>query len=336
MSSRRFAVSVSTLAIAGAIAVIGAAPARAQQSQPEQARAYPDKPIRLVVPYPPGGATEILARTLGPKLTEAWGQPTVVDNRPGAGGTIGTALAAKARPDGYTLLLGTIGNIAMSNGVYQNLAYDSLRDFAAISNLATQSIMLVSHPTSGPRNVQELISQAKTQPDKLVYASTGIGGAMHLAAELLQNQAGLKLVHVPYKGGGPVITALLGSEVSVAFVGLAPALPHVRAGRIRALAAAGSTRAPTLPDVPTIGEALPGYQVNYWTGLLAPAGTPPAIIAKLNAEVVRSFRSAEVKKRLEDAGFDVIASSAEEFSATVRQEVNKWGNVIRVAGIKPE
>ena len=335
MLSGRFEIRMAAVAVSAAFAAAPHA-ADAQPARAEAARDYPQRPIRLVVPFPPGGATEILARTLGPELTRSWGQPAVVDNRPGAGGTIGAALVARSRPDGYTLLLGTIGNIAMSAAIYPRLPYDSVRDFTAIANLVHQPIMLVGHPQLGPRSVAELVEKARAKPATLVYGSTGVGGAMHLAGELLQGQAGIQLVHVPYKGGGPVVTALLGGEVPVAFVGLAPALPHVRAGRIRALATAGSKRAAVLPEVPTVGENLPGYQVDYWTGLLAPGGTPPAIVARLNAAVVEAFRSPEIRKRLEDAGFDVIASSASEFAATIRREAEKWKGVVRLAGIKPE
>ena len=300
------------------------------------AQSYPEKPIRLIVPNPPGGATEILARTIGPKLTEAWGQPVVVDNRPGAGGTLGANLVARSRADGHTLVLGSIGNMVISTSVYPDIPYDTLRDFSAVVNLVNQPIVLVAHPTFAPNTVSELIAYAKTRPGQVVYGSTGIGGAMHIAGEMLQTHASLKLVHVPYKGGGPSLIELLGGQIPMLFVGLAPALPHIRTGKIKAIAAVGSQRASVLPNLPTVGETLPGYQVNYWSGLFAPSATPRAIVTQLNREIVKILRTPEIKKRLEDAGFEIVANTSDQFTATVRGELDKWGRVVRLAGIKPE
>lgn len=334
MLSRRSPLSVYAFAISGTLAALGGN-ALAQSNAPAS---YPDKPIRLIVPFPAGGATDILARTVGPKLTEAWGQPVIIDNRGGAGGTIAAALVARARPDGHTLILGEIGNLAIGTSIYQNLPYDSLRDFAPISHLINQPIVVASHPSFAPTTVKELIAHAKARPGETDFASPSVGGAMHLAGELFQTQAGVKLSHVPYQGGGPVIAALLGGkEVSLAFVGLAPALPHINAKRLRAIAVAGSERAPVAPEVPTISETLPGYQVNFWIGLLAPAGTPQPILDKLNAEVVNIVRNPETRRHFEQVvGFGVVGSSQGQFAATIRQELEKWGRVVRVAGIRPQ
>jgi tripartite-type tricarboxylate transporter receptor subunit TctC len=297
---------------------------------------YPDKPIRLIVPAAPGGASDLLARTIGPALNAAWGQPVIVDNRGGAGGTIATNVVAKARPDGHTLLMGNIGGLVIAGGIYPNLPYDAQRDFAPVSNLVNQPIILVAHPSLPASTVPELIAYAKARPGQVVYASVGIGSAMHLGGELLQRKTGIKLVHVPYKGGGPAVVDLVGGHVPLLFVGLAPALPHIRAERLKAIATAGSRRAAVLPNVPTIGESVKGYSVDYWSGVLAPAGTPPSIVAKLNDVIVRHVQSPEIHKRLEDAGFEVLATKPERFAATIREELNRWGAVVRTAGIKPE
>lgn len=297
---------------------------------------YPEKPIRLVVAAAPGGASELLARTIGPRLSAAWGQPVVVDHRPGAGGTIGTNVVAKARPDGHTLLIGSIGNLVIASGVYPNIPYDANRDFAPVTNLVNQPIVLVAHPSFEPNTVRELIAYTRARPGQVVYASTGIGSAMHLGGELLQKTAGLQLVHVPYKGGGPAVVDLVGGHVPLLFVGLAPALPHIRSGRIKAIAAVGSRRAAVLPDTPTVGETLPGYKVDYWSGVLAPGQTPTAIVSKLNAEIVRFVRTPDVRKRLEDAGFEVLATTPQQFAGTIREELARWGGIVRSAAIKPE
>jgi tripartite-type tricarboxylate transporter receptor subunit TctC len=313
-------------AVSGALLASGAA----------YAESYPDKPIRLVVPVAPGGANDILARAIGPKLTESWGKPVVVDNRPGGGGTIGTALVAKAKPDGYTLVLGSISHISIAPSLFSEKPYDPERDFATIVQLVNQPIVLAAHPSFPPKTVRELIAFAKNKREELIYGSPGIGSAMHLAGELLQDRAGLRLLHVPYKGGGPAVVELVGGQVPLLFVGLAPALPHIRSGRIRAIAVAGSDRVSVLPDLPTIGETLHGYQVNFWAGVFAPAHTPPAIIGQLNREIVKILRTPEVSQRLRDASFDIVASTPEKFSAVVRDDVRRWAPVVRVAGLKPE
>ena len=297
---------------------------------------YPDKPIRLVVPFPPGGANDILARTLGPKLTESWGQQILIDNRPGAGGNIGADVVAKAKPDGYTLLLGYTGNLTISPGLYANVPYNTLNDFAPVTNLVNQPIVLLAHPSFPAQSVRELIAYARARPGQLSYGSPGIGTAQHLAGELFKHRAGIDLIHVPYKGAVPSLAELIGGQIPLLVVGLAPAIPQIRSGKVRALAVVGAKRAVVLPDVPTVGETLAGYQVGSWNGVLAPAGTAPAIIARLHNEIVRVLRLDDVRQHLETAGFEIVGSSPEQFAATIRSDLTKWTGVIRVAGIKPE
>jgi tripartite-type tricarboxylate transporter receptor subunit TctC len=303
---------------------------------PVSAQTYPSKPIRMIVPTSPGGANDILARTIGPRLTAAWGQPVVVENRAGAGGTIGTALVARAKPDGYTLVLGSVSHIAIAPSVFPEKPYDGERNFTPIVQLVNQPIVLVAHPSFPGRTVSDVVAFAKSKPDELIYASPGIGGVMHLAGELLKARTGLRMVHVPYKGGGPAVIELVGGQVPLLFVGLAPALPHIRSGKIRAIAVAGSKRASVLPDVPTIGDTLPGYKVDHWAGVLAPAATPAPIVARLNQEIVKILRTPDVDKLLRDSSFDVVGGTPQQLAAAVRDDVRRWTPVVRLAGIKPE
>ena len=300
------------------------------------AQGYPDRPIRVVVATAPGGASEILARTVGSGLSAVWGQPVIVDHRPGAGGTIGTDSVAKARPDGYTLLIGSRGNLIIASSVYPDIPYDANRDFAPVTNLVSQPIVLVAHPSFAPSTVNELVAYAKARPGNVLYASIGIGSAMHLGGELLQRRAGLQLIHVPYKGGGPAVVDLAGGHVPLLFVGVVPALPYIRSGKIKAIAAVGAKRASVLPDVPTVGEILPGYKVDDWSGVLVPARTPSAIVRKLSDEIVRHVQTPETRKRLEGVGFELLATTPEQFHASIREELGRWGGMIRSAGIKPE
>jgi tripartite-type tricarboxylate transporter receptor subunit TctC len=300
------------------------------------AQSYPEKPIRVVVPTAPGGANDILARTIGPKLTEAWKQPVVVDNRAGGGGIIGSALVSRAKPDGYTLVLGSISHIAIAPSVFPEKPYDAERDFAPVVQLVDQPVVLAAHPSFAPRTVKELVAFVLRNKQEQIYGSPGVGSAMHLAGELLQNRAGLRLLHVPYKGGGPAVLDLVGGQIPLLFVGLAPALPHIHSGRIKAIAVAGARRASVLPDLPTIGETLPGYQVNFWAGVLAPAGTPSHIVTKLNHEIVRILRTPDINQRLRDASFDIVAGTPQQFAGAIRDDVRRWTPVVKLAGIKPE
>ncbi len=295
---------------------------------------YPTKPLRWVVPYAPGGGGDILTRSIAVKLTEAWGQPVIVDNRPGGGTTIGTDLVAKAPPDGHTLLLAT-NTHAINPTLRAKLPYDSIRDFTAVTMLATSPNVLLTNPAAVPaRTVSEFIAFAKSRPGKLNYGSSGNGGTGHLAMEMLKQMAGVSLVHIPYNGGGPAMTALLSGEVSVLFNNILAAVPQIKAGRLGALGVTGRHRSPALPGVPTIAEAgVAGFEVTAWFCIFAPAGTPPAIVMRLNAEVVRILKLPDITERLVGQGLEPVGNSPDEFSRFLRSEIVTWEKVIRAAGI---
>lgn len=297
---------------------------------------FPQRPVRIIVPVAPGGANDILARTLAPRLTEIWGQQVVVENRAGGGGTIGVGAVVRSKPDGHTLTVASISHIVLAPTVLAEKPYDPQRDFSPVSQLVNQPILFASHPSFPARTVKELIAVAKSRPGELAYGSTGIGSAMHLAGELLQQRTGTSLVHVPYKGGAPAVVELAGGHVPLLFVGLAPALPHVQSGRIRALAMAGAMRSPVLPLIPTIGEALPGYQVNFWVGVLAPAATPEVVVERINGDISNILAVPVVRNQLHQAGFDVVGGRAGQFAKTLVDDLRRWVPVIRVAGIKAE
>ena len=297
------------------------------------AQEYPQKPIRLIVPFPPGGGTEPLARMLAQKLPEVFGQQISVDNRPGAGTTIGAELAAKSPADGYTLLLSSIAN-AISAGLYRKLNYDLVRDIAPITLLATTSGVLVAHPTLPVKNVRDLIALAKARPGELAYSSAGSGTPNHLSAELFNMLAGVKMIHVPYKGGGPSVIALLSGETPLSFASTPSALQYIRAGRMHALAVTTAQRLPSLPALPTIAESgVPGYAAETWYGLSAPARTPEKIIARLHAETVKAYAGADVREKLDAMGYTVRTTTPEEYGALVRSEVDKWQKVIKSANM---
>lgn len=318
--------------LARAVAVIVLA-CSATAAQPQ---AIPSKPIRIIVPWPPGGGTDIFARSIGQKLTEARGQQVIVDNRPGAAGNIGARLAAKAPADGYTLLLATI-TLATSPSLYKSLGYDPLRDLAPITLIAGVPHLLVVHPSLPAKSVKELIALAKSRPGEINYASAGIGSPFHLAAELFNLLAGVKMNHVSYNGGGPAVVAVIGGEVQVAFANLLAVLPHVQAGKLRALGITSATRSSAAPNLPTIAESgLKGYDFTSWFGMLAPTGTPGDIVQKLNEEIVKVLKSPELKERFARDGADIIASDSQEFSAYLRSETTKWAKVIKEAGIRAD
>ena len=298
------------------------------------AGAYPTKQVRIIVPFAAGGGTDSLARLLGQKLTEALGQTIIVDNRPGAGGTIGTELAARAAADGYTLLMINAGHVINPN-VYKTLTYDSVKSFSPIALVGTASYVLVIHPSVPAKSVKGLIALGKTRTD-LAFASSGNASTPHLAAELFNSMAGIKMTHVPYKGGGPANTALVSGEVSCYFGSISGSLPHIRSGRTRALAVTGVKRSSALPAVPTIAEtALPGYDITGWFGLLAQAGTPQEIVATLNREVGKALQQADVKKRLlEQEGADPAGGSAAEFAQFISAELRKYAEVVRISGAR--
>jgi tripartite-type tricarboxylate transporter receptor subunit TctC len=300
------------------------------------AQSYPAKPIRLVVPYPAGGPLDIMARAIGQKLTEAWHQPVVVDNRAGAGGNIGADLVAKSAPDGYTLLMGAVATQAINPALYSKIPYDAARDFAAVALVAQVPNILVVNPAVPVKSVRELIELARAKPGTLNFASGSTGSTGHLAGELFKTMAGVDMVHIPYKGAAPATTDLLAGQVQLMFDNLANALPNVKAGKLRALAVTTLARSPAVPDLPTIAESgLPGFDLTTWFGLLVPAGTPPEIVAKLNAEVVRALNSNDMRERLQRMGAEPPANNTpEHFAAFIRSEAAKYAKVVKSSGAK--
>ncbi len=299
------------------------------------AQAYPVKPIRIVVPFPPGGATDILARDVAQKLTEAWGQQVIVDNRPGAGGNIGSELVAHSAPDGYTLEMGTVGTHAINASLYAKMPYDHVKDFAPVILVAGVPNVLVVNNAVPANSVAELIAYAKANPGKLNFASSGNGTSIHLSGELFKVMAGVQMTHIPYKGSAPALQDLLGGQVQLMFDNLPPSLPQIKAGKVRALAVTSLTRAPALPDVPTIAESgLPGFEASSWFGVLAPAGTPPAIVAKLNAEIAKWLATPEAKEKLAKQGANAAGGTPEDFAKHIAAETAKWAKVVKDSGAK--
>jgi len=293
------------------------------------------KPIRIVVPFPPGGATDILARDVAQKLTEAWGQQVIVDNRPGAGGNIGSELVAHSAPDGYTLEMGTVGTHAINASLYAKMPYDHVKDFAPVILVAGVPNVLVVNNAVPANSVAELIAYAKANPGKLNFASSGNGTSIHLSGELFKVMAGVQMTHIPYKGSAPALQDLLGGQVQLMFDNLPPSLPQIKAGKVRALAVTSLTRAPALPDVPTIAESgLPGFEASSWFGILAPAGTPPAIVAKLNAEIAKWLATPEAKEKLAKQGANAAGGTPEDFAKHIAAETAKWAKVVKDSGAK--
>jgi tripartite-type tricarboxylate transporter receptor subunit TctC len=298
------------------------------------AQSYPARAVRLVVPFPPGGGTDTMARVIAPKLSELLGQQVVPENRGGAGANIGAEVAAKSPPDGYTIMLATITN-AIGASLYTRLNYDLVRDFATITQLATTPHILVVHPSVPVKTVKEFTALGKARPGELAYSSSGAGSAAHLAGELFNSLTGVKTVHVPYKGGGPSMIALVGGEVSLAFATMPSAIGYVRAGRLRGIAVTTSQRSPSTPELPTIAETgIKGYEAGSWYGLSAPAGTSKDIVARLHAETMKVMALPDVKERLFNAGFEIVTSNPEQFAAFTKSEIQKWGKLVRAANLK--
>ena len=296
---------------------------------------YPSKAIRFIVPNGMGGTTDTIARSIAQHMSEALGQQVVVDNRPGSGGILGTELVARAPADGYTWLMGTIGNMAISPKLYTRIAYDPVRDFDPVSQLAASAYMLVVHPSAGVRNVKELVALAKSKSGGLNYASAGSGTGSHLTMELFRSMAGISAVHVPYKGGIPGLTALVAGEVSMMFNGIPSTLPQVRAGRLRVLAVTTPDRSPAAPDVPTIAEAgYRGAESTSWTGLFVPHGTPRPVVQRLHAVVIKTLQLPEVRKHLTLDGAEPVGSAPGEFAAYLQSEIRKWSQVIATSGAR--
>ncbi|MBI3937045.1 MAG: tripartite tricarboxylate transporter substrate binding protein [Betaproteobacteria bacterium] len=317
------------LCVAGA--AIAATPAQRAGSA---AQAYPDRPIRFIVPYTAGGNVDFIGRTVAQKLSETFGQSVVVDNRPGGASNIGAEIVARAAPDGYTLLIGGTAN-TVNMTLYRRLSYDVVKDFAPVSLLTIVTNILVLHPSIPAKSVKELIALAKARPGELTYASAGIASSTHLAAELFKMMAGVDILHVPYKGGGAVVTDLLGGRVSMYFGTMPSSLPHVRTGKLRALAVTSDKRSAGMPELPTIAESgLPGYGQSSWQGLMAPAATPRDIVARLHAETIRVLSLPDVRERLVSQGADVIASSPEELAEFIQTDVAKSAKLVRSLGLK--
>ena len=299
--------------------------------------AWPARPVRVVVPFAPAGATDILGRLTATELGNALGQSFVVENRAGAGGNLGSDLVAKSPPDGYTLLFGAAGNIGINPSLFANMPYDPARDLAPVSLIAEVTNILVVHPSVNARSVQELIALGRTTPGGLVYASSGNGSTIHLSAELFAAMTQLRMTHVPYRGSGPAMADLLAGRVALMFDNLPSALPHVREGRLRALAVTAARRSPVLPDLPTIAEAgVPGYEATSWFGLFAPAGTPREIIGRMAREMDAFARRPEVAERIRALGAEPITNTPDDFAAMVRAEIAKWGAVVRASGARAD
>lgn len=299
------------------------------------AQTYPTKPIRIIVGSAPGGPIDLTARITAQKLAEALGQPVVADNRTGAGGTIGTEYVARAAPDGYTLGMGSAATLCITPHLYSKIGYDTLRDFAPVSTVAAISFVLVVHPSLPVKSVREFITLAKSKPGELHFGSAGSGSVTHLAPELFKSMAGIRAVHVPYKGAGPALIDLMAGQLQFMLNSIPTSVPHIASGRLRALGVSSTKRSPLLPDLPTISEAaLPGYEASTWFGLVAPAATPRDIVAKLNSVVVKSLADAATRQRLLAQGLEPIGNSPEEFSSLLRSELPKWGKIVKISGAK--
>ena len=299
------------------------------------AQAWPSKPIKWVVPFQPGGTTDILARTIGEKLATALGQPVVVDNRPGAGGGVGAEFTAKSPADGYTIMGGTISTHAINASLYKSLPYDPVKDFVPITMIARVPNMLVVNPDVPAKSVAELIALMKANPGKYTFASSGNGTSQHLSGELFKTMAGVDMQHIPYKGSPPALQDVVGGQVTMTFDNITTAWPLAKGGKLRALAVTTAKRSPIAPDVPTLAEAgLAGYEIGSWQGVFAPAGTPPEIVRRLNAEMVRIINTPEVRDKLVGLGAEPVANTSEEFSALVKGEVVKWAAVVKQSGAR--
>jgi tripartite-type tricarboxylate transporter receptor subunit TctC len=322
--------STASMLIAGTLALLVSGVLQAAETQ------YPTRPIRFIVSFPPGATTDVIARIVGHKLTESWGQQVVVDNRGGAGGNIGIGLAANASADGYTVLW-VSSSLMVNPGLYKKIPYDPNKSFAPVSNLAASTHVFFVHSSQPVRSMAELIDSVKKDPRKYSMATPGIGTTPHISAHLLALDAKLDLVTVPYAGGGPSLAAVVGNQVPYGCQAIPPVTPHIKSGRVRALAVTNAKRSDIVPDVPTMAElGFKGHEANTITGMLVPAGTPKAVVNKLHAEAVRIMALPDVKARVAEMGFDVIASSPQEFTAQIREEVAKWGRVIRAANIQVE
>ena len=322
---------LTRIAIAAAIAVT----LLAVQSAGAQAVKYPDKPIRIVVAYTPAGATDILARTIGQKMNEAWGQPVITDNRPGANGNIGTEYAAKATPDGYTLLMVTAGTHGINPGLYRKLGFDAVKDFAPVSLVAMVPNIFVINNAVPAKDLKEFIAYLKANPGKFNYGSPGNGSTAHLSMELFKTMTGTNMQHIPYKGSAGVLADVIGGQIIATMDNMPPYVPQVKAGKVRAIAVSTTHRSPAVPDVPTVAEAgVPGYDSGAWFGLVAPANTPKDIVDKLSRETARILKLPDVSARLADLGAEAVGGTPEQFAAHIKSEIAKWAKVIKDANVE--
>jgi len=324
--TRRFALgAVASAAVLGA-GLLAGAPALAQA-------AYPSKPVTIIVPFAAGGTTDILARIIGQALTAELGQSVVVDNRAGAGGNIGGALAAKAAGDGYTLFMGTVGTHAINASLYKKMPFDPIKDFAPLTRVANVPNLLVANPAQPYKSVKELIAYTKAHPGKVNFGSSGNGSSIHLSGELFKSMAKVDMVHVPYKGSAPAVTDLLGNQISIMFDNMPSAIQHVRSGKLVPIAVTTAKRSPELPNVPTIAEAgVPGYEATSWFGLFAPANTPAPLVAQLNKAIVKVLNQPDVKKKINEQGAETYSETPEQFAAFIQTESVKWGKVVKESG----
>ncbi|MBI4195760.1 MAG: tripartite tricarboxylate transporter substrate binding protein [Betaproteobacteria bacterium] len=299
------------------------------------AQTFPGKTVRWIAPFPPGGGTDVISRTLAQKLTEAWGQQVVVENRAGSGGTIGLAAAAKAPADGYNIVLGQLANVAIAPALYPRLPYDPTRDLQPVTLVLSAPLILVAHPSLPAGNTKELLALARAKPDDITFGSPGNGTTGHLAGEMIKSATGVRLTHVPYKGASPAITGLLGGEIAIYVSSIPPALPLMQAGRLKALGVTSAKRTATLPNVPTIAESgLPGYEVTNWYGVMVPTGVPRDILGRVHADLVRVLQMPEVRQRFAGEGGDVAPNTPEQFAAFVKSEIAKWSKAVRDSGAR--
>ncbi|MCW5602963.1 MAG: tripartite tricarboxylate transporter substrate binding protein [Burkholderiales bacterium] len=303
-------------------------------ASPALSQSWPAKPVRMVVPFPAGGPTDVVARLIAPEMSKALGQQVVVENRGGAGGVIATEQIAKGAPDGYTLLMGTIGNIAVAMSLVSNRGYDTLRDLAPVTQAVSVTSVMVVHPSVPAKNVKDLLAIARSSPGRLNYASSGNGTITHLAGELFKLIGKVDVVHVPYKGGAPALTALVSGEVDMSYENSLIITPHIKSGKVKGLAVTSAKRSALLPELPTIGETLKGYSASGWYGLLAPAATPKPVITRLHAEAVKALRAPDVVEKLSGQGAEPAATSPEEFTAFIRSETEKWANLVKTANMR--
>ena len=320
------------LLAAGCVAIAAGAVTRDVHAQ---AQSFPAKPVRLVVPFPPGGPLDSVGRAIAQKLTEAWGQSVVVDNRPGAGGNIGADLVAKSAPDGYTVVMGALSTHAVNPSLYPTMPYNAARDFAPITLVAVTPNVLVVNPSLPVQSVKDLIAYAKANPGKLSFGSGSNGSAGHLAGELFKVDAGIEMVHIPYKGAAPAMQALLAGDTQLMFDNLANSMPQVKAGKLRALAVTTAQRSKLAPDLPTMAEAgVPGFDISTWFGLLAPAGTPPDVVAKWNADTVKILSAPEMRERMTAQGAEAAPTTPAEFAQFIARELAKYARIVKVSGAK--